>query len=318
MTVLDEGGKLAASVAYDSEDPTKLTVTNIYEPTPAKATPKARKVIEEIVGIAPDDVEFTFDLIDPDGKVVDTVTITGGGYVEFGELTFDKIGEYTYQIKEQEGSAYGFTYDTEVRDVVINVTDPGEGQLKAEVDYGETGECVITNTFEVDPVMIDPPVQKIVKGDPKTDETFTFQMKAVTADAPMPDDQIGGTKTMEITGAGSKEFGEIYYYEAGEYTYEISEIAGSAKGYTYDDTKYFLAVVVTRNADGSLTLTQAIVDSSSNSADKAVFTNTYEEEPPVIPSTGDDLAGVILPLGIVAAVSGLLVLGLGRKLRKQD
>ena len=318
VTVADEAGKLAATVVYDGDDPTKLTVTNIYEPKPATAAPQARKVIEEVAGTAPDDVEFTFDLLDPDGKVVETVTITGGGYVNFSELTFDKVGDYTYQIKEQEGSAYGFTYDTSAHDVVISVTDPGTGQLKAEINYGETGECVITNPFEVDPVSIDPPVQKIVKGNPSAAETFTFQLKAVTADAPMPDDQVGGTKTMTIAGSGSKEFGEINYYEAAEYTYEITEIAGSAKGYTYDDTKYFLAVVITADKEGRLSVSEAIVDGSGNSVDKAVFTNTYEEEPPTIPTTGDDLAGVMTPLALVALASGLVTLGLGRKLRKED
>jgi len=318
VTVADEAGKLAATVVYEGDDPTKLTVTNIYEPKPATATPQARKVIEEVAGTAPDDVEFTFDLLDPDGKVVETVTITGGGYVNFSELTFDKVGDYKYQIKEKEGSAYGFTYDTSAHDVVISVTDPGTGQLKAEINYGETGECVITNPFEVDPVSIDPPVQKIVKGNPSTAETFTFQLKAVTADAPMPDDQVGGTKTITIAGSGSKEFGEINYYEAAEYTYEITEIAGSAKGYTYDDTKYFLAVVITADKEGRLSVSEAIVDGSGNSVDKAVFTNTYEEEPPTIPTTGDDLAGVMTPLALVALASGLVTLGLGRKLRKED
>ncbi|MDO5117498.1 MAG: FctA domain-containing protein, partial [Eggerthellaceae bacterium] len=320
VSVQDVAGQLVATVQYDgSETATVLEVTNIYEPEPAVIAPQARKVVKELAGVAPKNVEFTFELIDPDGKTVETVTRTDGGYVYFSDLTFDTIGTYKYQIKETKGGQGSlWTNDTTAHDAIITVTDPYEGQLAAEISYDGKDELVITNTFEVEPVMIDPPVQKTVKGSPATDETFTFQLKAVSEDAPMPDDKVGGTKTITITGSGSEEFGPIYYYVAGNYTYEITEIAGSAKGYTYDDTKYFLAVAVTANKDGSLNVAQKVVDGNSNIVDKASFTNTYEEEPPTIPQTGDDLTGIIPPIAIAAVASGLLMLGASRKLRRED
>ena len=414
VTVTDNEGQLVATAAYGEKSETSLTVTNIYDPEDAKATPKALKTIDDQSNSAPSET-FTFQLIDSKGNVVETKTRENGGPVEFTELTFAKVGTYEYTIKEVAGSTKGYTYDTADHSVTIKVEDKGDGNLEATITYADgeqatiknvykaepvevklEGEKVLeggkkleageftfeltdndgnkvdgtftndadgnidfgsytfekagtytytakeakgdnehmtydsgehtfvitvtdeggtlkaevtsddgakakfTNTYTPEPVSIDPPVQKVITGDkPASPATFTFQMKAITEGAPMPAGSSDGIKSMQITGAGSKEFGEIVYTEPGEWVYEISELKGNAEGYTYDTTVYTLTVKVTQNDDGTLTKTETI-----KGGDAIVFTNKYEA--PKTPKTGDTTPQV----GMLA-LAGVIIAGIG-------
>ena len=421
VTVTDNGGQLVATAAYGEKSETSLTVTNIYDPEDAKATPKALKTIDDQSNSAPSET-FTFQLIDSKGNVVETKTRENGGPVEFTELTFAKVGTYEYTIKEVAGSTKGYTYDTADHSVTIKVEDKGDGNLEATITYADgeqatiknvykaepvevklEGEKVLeggkkleageftfelldndgnkvdgtftndadgnidfgtytfekagtytytakeakgdnehmtydsgehtfvitvtdeggtlkaevksddgakakfTNTYTPEPVSIDPPVQKVITGDkPASPATFTFQMKAITEGAPMPAGSADGIKSMQITGAGSKEFGEIVYTEPGEWVYEISELKGNAEGYTYDTTVYTLTVKVTQNDDGTLTKTETI-----KGGDAIVFTNKYEA--PKTPKTGDTTLQVG-PLFLAGAViTGIAAFGARRR-----
>ncbi|SFX63637.1 FctA domain-containing protein [Olsenella sp. kh2p3] len=421
VTVTDNGGQLVATAAYGEKSETSLTVTNIYDPEDAKATPKALKTIDDQSNSAPSET-FTFQLIDSKGNVVETKTRENGGPVEFTELTFAKVGTYEYTIKEVAGSTKGYTYDTADHSVTIKVEDKGDGNLEATITYADgeqatiknvykaepvevklEGEKVLeggkkleageftfelldndgnkvdgtftndadgnidfgtytfekagtytytakeakgdnehmtydsgehtfvitvtdeggtlkaevtsddgakakfTNTYTPEPVSIDPPVQKVITGDkPAIPATFTFQMKAITEGAPMPAGSADGIKSMQITGAGSKEFGEIVYTEPGEWVYEISELKGNAEGYTYDTTVYTLTVKVTQNDDGTLTKTETI-----KGGDAIVFTNKYEA--PKTPKTGDTTLQVG-PLFLAGAViTGIAAFGARRR-----
>jgi len=152
-----------------------------------------------------------------------------------------------------------------------------------------------------EPVMSDPPVKKVVKGNPSKDETFTFQMTAKTEGAPMPEGAKDGVMTMDIVGSGEKEFGEMWFYEAGTYVYEITEVDTKAENYTYDTTAYTLTVEVTEEKVGNqvkLNKTETVTGGDG----QIVFTNTYTE-PPV--KTGDTT--IVMPY-IVIGISALVLL----------
>ncbi len=55
------------------------------------------------------------------------------GNVKFDELGFDKVGTYTYTIKEVKASQTenGITYDTKTVTATVTVTDDGKGKLHA-------------------------------------------------------------------------------------------------------------------------------------------------------------------------------------------
>lgn len=96
--------------------------------------------------------EFTFELRDANGKVLQTVkngALTEGGYapIAFDPITYDEPGTYDYRIVEVKGDAEGITYDETVFTYHVVVTDDGSGQLQVEWTVGETGAPVFQNGF---------------------------------------------------------------------------------------------------------------------------------------------------------------------------
>lgn len=96
--------------------------------------------------------EFTFELRDANGKVLQTVkngALTEGGYapIDFAPITYDEPGTYDYRIVEVKGDAEGVTYDETVFTYHVVVTDDGNGQLKVEWTVGKTGAPVFQNVF---------------------------------------------------------------------------------------------------------------------------------------------------------------------------
>lgn len=107
--------------------------------------------------------EFTFELRDANGKVLQTVkngALTEGGYapIAFDPITYDEPGMYDYRIVEVKGDAEGITYDETVFTYHVVVTDDGNGQLQVEWTVGETGAPVFQNVYvkPEDPKPADP------------------------------------------------------------------------------------------------------------------------------------------------------------------
>ena len=318
VTVSDAGGHLTAAVVYGEK--TSLTVTNIYDPKDAEANLRARKVIDDQSKSAPNDAEFTFLLLDKDGKEVETVT-NGAGYVEFGTLTFDKVGTYSYSIVETGEAPNGWTYDTEKRDVKITVSDGNKGALTADVKYlTDEGEAVITNVYQATPVTVDPPVQKIFTG--KDAEKlynkgdFTFTIENVSApegvEAPMPKDKDGNTITVitnisehELNNKkGFYEFGVIEFTVAGTYEYKVTE-SGSAPNVTNDPdavTGKTLKFTVSDDGKGNLTI--------SPTTDRAqfTFTNQYAAEIPTGDRSNMILWMIVMVLAVCVGATSLILL----------
>ena len=107
--------------------------------------------------------EFTFELRDASGKVLQTVkngSLTEGGYapIAFDPITYDEPGTYDYRIVEVKGDAEGVTYDKTVFTYHVVVTDDGNGRLQVEWTVGETGAPVFQNVYvkPEDPKPADP------------------------------------------------------------------------------------------------------------------------------------------------------------------
>lgn len=107
--------------------------------------------------------EFTFELRDANGKVLQTVkngALTEGGYapIAFDPITYEEPGTYDYRIVEVKGDVEGITYDETVFTYHVVVTDDGSGQLQVEWTVGETGAPVFQNVYvkPEDPKPADP------------------------------------------------------------------------------------------------------------------------------------------------------------------
>ena len=111
----------------------------VYDaPLEGKATIKAKKVLK---GGTFREGQFSFELKDGDGKVLQTVTNDDKGNVSF-DVKYNKAGTYTYTISEVEPEgAVGhvkdhITYDAAPRKVTVEVTN-GTDQLNVVVTYGK-------------------------------------------------------------------------------------------------------------------------------------------------------------------------------------
>lgn len=164
-TVVDNGdGTLGVTwfVGKDGQqlEGKEIVFANSYKAAGTSITFNAAKVL---TGRELKKGEFTFELRDANGKVLQTVkngALTKGGYapIAFDPITYDEPGTYDYRIVEIEGNAAGITYDKTVFTYHVVVTDDGNGQLQVEWTVGETGAPVFQNVFvkPEDPKPADP------------------------------------------------------------------------------------------------------------------------------------------------------------------
>ena len=131
-----------------------------YDMTPAMVNTKASfgltKVLEGRDWTDAD--EFKFELSatsenDAPMPAPATATVTnadlddkGKAAVDFGEITYNKPGEYTYEVREVKGDAGGITYSKNVATFKVTVTVNAKGELKADVEK-TSGETKFTNTY---------------------------------------------------------------------------------------------------------------------------------------------------------------------------
>ena len=94
--------------------------------------------------------EFGFELYDAEGNLLETVFNDKDGKIKFTDLTYtlDQVGEHTYTVKEIKGDLYAVTYDTTVCEIVITVSDNGDGTLKVE-RTGDAADIVFNNRYDV-------------------------------------------------------------------------------------------------------------------------------------------------------------------------
>ena len=83
------------------------------------------------------DGQFTFQMLDRDGEVFREARNDEGGAVTFPTVEFTQAGIYTYTIVEVDDGQEGVAYDDARHEVVVTVTDDGEGHLTASVEGAE-------------------------------------------------------------------------------------------------------------------------------------------------------------------------------------
>ena len=133
-------------ITKDGEAADKVVFTNTYEADPTKVDFNAKKTL---VGRTLKEGEFEF-VLEIDGKVVETVKNTAAGDITFATIEFDEEGTHTFKMYEVKGSLEGVTYDKNVYEGTIVITDNGEGKLEAEVQ-GNTDIRFINNYEQTPP-----------------------------------------------------------------------------------------------------------------------------------------------------------------------
>ena len=136
----DADGQLSANVKYDGKMDT-LTFTNTYTP-PTPPTPSEKQITTSKIleGRNLQGGEFSFNLLDANGTVLQTKQNAADGTVTFDPIAYteDTIGTHQYTIKEVlPADKANIQYDEGQVDVTVTVTkDEASNAIQAVVSYG--------------------------------------------------------------------------------------------------------------------------------------------------------------------------------------
>lgn len=171
-----EGTHIVATVLPPYDTPANLKFSNTYDPEDAKLSEDTGTAIHGTKVLTGRDMldgeAFHFELKQTSGEsvlatpqIVDVTSLEdGSANFHFGDLTFEKVGHYTFTVDEVavngEGAAVdttdgaGMAFDQNICTVTVDVTDDGSGTLKAEVTYSnskhsdETEGAYFENVYE--------------------------------------------------------------------------------------------------------------------------------------------------------------------------
>lgn len=336
VTIADVGGKLELSAKYyknDSEEPitgSMFGFENSYKSDPAKLEgDTAISGTKVLTGRDMAEGEtFGFKLSAADeatqnakaaGNIVisqgaDEAVVSGAKAgsetpFSFGEMTFKKLGTYSFAVQESEycgknldeaGAATGgIVFDRRVYKVTVKVTDGHGGKLVAEVGY-DNGPANFVNKYEQNAQFPGITVQKTMNGRDMAADEFSFSIHgldkegavaAAEAEKRLADSDRSFTNAARADGVAcdmAKMQGVTFTQDdiGKTFAYEVREVvpaAADAKpGVTYDDSVHTLEITVgmSGDVDKHLTLTTKLDGKVVDPATKPVaFTNGYQATP---------------------------------------
>lgn len=160
-------------VATPDTTPQELKFTNTYDP--ADATLTGNDAIHGTKTLTGRDMKagetFYFQLkatnanaqsVLPNAQTVKVTSLTDGSAdFNFGEMSFSKVGKYTFTVNEvadengtETTNGSGMTFDSNICTVTVDVTDNHDGTLKADVTYSNSAHSSVAdkaqfnNTYE--------------------------------------------------------------------------------------------------------------------------------------------------------------------------
>lgn len=235
-------------------------IANTYRPKETSVTLKATKRFTggELAGS-----DFTFQLLDKDGSVVQTVQNEKDGKVAFAAIDYATPGDHDYTIKEVKGADSTVVYDAKGVKVHVKVTDE-KGELKATVTYdGEKAVPTFTNTKPTADVTVE--ATKVLAGKDLTADAFTFGLY----------DQDGNEDVRGTNDKNGKVKLTVKGLNLGEYDYTLKEekAGQSVDGVAYDAKEVKVHVKVEQNQDDN-NKTKVTV-TYDGTATAPTFNNTY-------------------------------------------
>ena len=269
-----------------------------FDMTPATVDTKASfgltKVLDGRAWTKED--EFKFELTSEDGTPMPasaTAAVREGNLddkgkaaIDFGEITYNKPGEYTYEVREVAGELGGITYSENVATFKVTVTVKATGGLKADVEK-ISGKTEFKNTYSAKtetPLTLE--ATKTLTGRPMADDEFKFTLSYAGHDEAL----------LETTNKGGKvEFGPLTYTtkslaklveedkasldaSSGKPTWTIHYVAAEQTGELPAGVSAAVSaidayVTVVDNGDGTLTATAVYGDAGNK------FVNAYNLTP---------------------------------------
>ena len=259
---------------------------NTYTVDPTDATPSVEKKIAG--GNPAKDSTFRFTLTGkdnapmPEGSKdgVKSTSVTGEGKADFGKITFDKAGTYTYKVAEENGNESSYNYDSTEYTLTYKVKDV-KGELKEEqsITAGDKSADEMVFTNEYAPASMDGDTaitgtKELAGRSMQKDEKFEFTLKAgdeATQKAIDEKDIVLDDTNASLSGMKDGEkatfsFGRAEFSKEGEYTFTVTEKDGGKAGMTYDTKEKTFKVKVAK-VNGIMTALQE---------ETPTFKNVYE------------------------------------------
>ena len=235
-------------------------ITNTYRPKGTSVTLKAKKRFTggELAGN-----DFTFQLLDNDGKELQAVQNDKDGKVAFAAIDYATPGDHDYAIKEVAGNDSTIVYDAKDVKVHVKVTDE-KGELKAVATYdGEKAVPTFTNSKPTTDVTVE--AMKVLAGKDLTSDAFTFGLY----------NQAGNEVARGTNDQGGKVNLTVKGLNLGEYDYTLKEekAGQTVDGVVYDAKEVKVHVKVEQNQDDN-NKTKVTV-TYDGAATAPTFNNTY-------------------------------------------
>lgn len=280
-------------VAAPSLQPTDITFINTYEPTAAELKGDdaihGTKTLEGRQMKEGETFYFQLSALNDNAKTVladpETVTVTDQNAMDFrfSEMTFTKVGTYTFQVNEvaddkgtETTNADGMTFDTNIATVTVTVTDGNDsddpadhGKLLASVSYSNdkhsnvTDHAQFTNVYKasmnygaegaggiaVTKKMVE---RTMAAGD------FGFTLKGTGPDGEITEDFSNTASAANVT-VTMKQLQDLTFDEQDAektFTFTVDEAdptdENRLEGVEYDQSQYRVDITVHDNHDGTM------------------------------------------------------------------
>ncbi len=257
LSVVADGLQRSGDGSYDLG-----RFVNAYAASPASASVGGTKSLS---GRDMRDGEFEFQLYrEGAAKPMATARNIGSSF-SFDLGTFTEPGEYEYYVREVIGELGGVTYDTTEFPVNVRVSDDGDGQLVASVNYPH-GKPLFSNGYTAEGAL-SLTATKVLNGATLTDGQFQFQVT---------DEKGEVVSTATNTADGAIAFSPINYTidDLGQHVYTVSEVTSNDPSVTYDTSAHQIEVNVTDNGNGTLAIAYKNGDAWGADQPSVTFTNS--------------------------------------------
>ena len=280
VTVLVEyqgTAELKVTPTYDND---KIKFTNTY-----KASGEAKfSAIKVLSGRSLTDNQFTFQLKDSNGNVLQTKKNNNVGQIIFDKINYNEsdIGKtYTYTISEVNDNEPGYTYDTHVETISVSIEDNGDGTLSTNISGNH--ELSFNNLYDAKGKAVIELSKKYINATIEGGE-FSYTLYNENDEA---------IQTVTNDSKGKITFSPIEYKNSDinkEHKYKIRENKEDIDVIDYDNSIKEATVKLTDNGDG--TLKEKITFKNNDS----MFTNTRKGKAKISKRdvAGDELEGAKL------------------------
>ena len=315
-----DGTHIVATVQAPYNNPQSLVFENTYDPADATLTgADAIHGTKTLTGRSMKAGEtFYFQLtatndnarsVLPTAKTVEVASLTDGSAdFNFGDMSFSKVGKYTFTVNEvadengtETTNGSGMTYDSNICTVTVDVTDNHDGTLKADVTYSNSAHSSVAdkaqfnNTYEASMnygaegaggIV----VTKTLNDRSEANNTFLFTITGENEEdtAKLHEEDLEFTHGILTSGVPNEmeKLQQLTFDEtdAGKtYTFFVDELedrlAGNKpltdlEGVDFDQSQYRIDIQVLDNGDGTMhtvTTVTKTMDKNGSAVNEAVY-----------------------------------------------